>query len=57
MIDLDIYCPNSRVEKFLETLKLKLRKPHPTIKVYISTASPYDHWLKTFYNTELMEEQ
>ena len=57
MIDLDICYPNSHVEKFLETLKLKLKKDHPNIKVYISTASPYDHWLKTFYNTELMEEQ
>lgn len=46
MIDLNIYYPNKAVEEFLETLKVKLNKTCPIIKVYISTTSPYDHWLK-----------
>lgn len=46
MIDLDIYYPNKAVEEFLEKLKVKFNKTYPTVKVYISTANPYDHWLK-----------
>lgn len=60
MIDLDIYYPNQTVEDFLDSLKPKFIKDFSPIKVYISTASPYNHWLQklyTFYNnTELMEE-
>lgn len=59
MIDLDVYYPNEAVEEFLESLKVKLKKDHPSIKVYISTASPYNNWLQKLYNfynnTELME--
>jgi hypothetical protein len=61
MIDLDIYCPNIAVEKFLEQLKVRLKKDCPTTTVYISTANPYNSWLqklyKFYYNTESMEEQ
>lgn len=46
MIDLDIYYTNKAVEEFLETLKVKFNKTYHTTKVYISTANPYDHWLK-----------
>ena len=61
MIDLDIYRPNREVEGFLEYLKVKLKKDYPPIKVYISTANPYNSWLQKLYNiynsTELMEVQ
>lgn len=51
MIDLDIYYHNPSVEKnFLESLKLKPTKDHPSIKVYISTANPYNSWLQKLYN-------
>ena len=60
MIDFDIYNGKLAVEEFLESLKLKLTKDHSHIKVYISTANPYNHWLQKLYNfynnTELMEE-
>jgi len=59
MIDLDIYYPNASVEKFLELPKLKLTRDYSPIKVYISTANPYNSWLQKLYNiynnTELME--
>jgi hypothetical protein len=59
MIDLDIYCPNPYVEKFLESLKIKLIKDYSPINVYISTTNPYKHWSQKLYNiydhTELME--
>lgn len=56
MIDLDIYYSNKTVEEFLESLKAKLSKDYSPIKVYISTANPYNHWLYKFYdNIELME--
>jgi hypothetical protein len=59
MFDRDIYYTNQNVEEFLESLKLKLRKDYSPIKVYISTASPYNSWLQKLYNiynnTELME--
>lgn len=59
MIDLDIYRPNQVVEEFLQSLKVRLNKDYSPIKVYISTASPYKHWLEKLYNfynsTELME--
>ena len=61
MIDLDMYNGKPEVEEFLESLKLKLRKDYSPIKVYISTANPYEHWLQKLYNiynnTELMEAQ
>lgn len=59
MIDRDIYYPNEIVEEFLESLKVKLKKDNHSIKVYISTANPYNSWLQKLYNiynnTELME--
>ena len=59
MIDRDLYCTNQLVEEFLESLKVKLKKDNPSIKVYISTANPYNSWLQKLYNiynnTELME--
>ena len=45
MIDFDMYCPNSRTENLLQQFTLKLTKEHPHIKVYISTANPYNNWL------------
>ena len=60
MIDFDIYRPNREVEEFLEYLKVKLKNNNPSIKVYISTANPYNNWLQKLYNfynnTELMED-
>jgi hypothetical protein len=50
MIDLDIYCSNPYVEKFLESLKLKLTKDYHSINVYISTANPYNSWSQKLYN-------
>lgn len=59
MIDRDVYIPNRTVENFLESLKAKLSKEYSPVKVYISTANPYNHWLRNVYNiynnTELME--
>lgn len=55
MIDIDIYNCKSAVEEFLESLKLKISKDCSPIKVYISTANPYNHWLYNFYNKK--EEQ
>jgi hypothetical protein len=59
MIDRDIYYPNKAVEEFLESLKVKLKKDNPSIKVYISTSNQYNSWLQKLYNiynnTELME--
>jgi hypothetical protein len=61
MVDRDIYYPNKTVEEILESLNVKLKKDNPSIKVYISTANPYNSWLQKLYNiynnTELMEEQ
>ena len=56
MIDLDLYYPNERVEKFLEQLKIKLNKNYPTTKVYISSARPNSHWLQKIYNFYNNEE-
>lgn len=60
MIDFDIYRPNREVEEFLEYLKVKLKNNNPSIKVYISTSSPYNNWLQKLYNfynnTELTED-
>lgn len=59
MIDLDVYAPNPVVEKFLQSLKVRLNKDYPTTTVYISTASQDNYWLRELYNkfnnTELME--
>ena len=59
MIDLDIYYPNKTVEDFLQNLKIQLNRDRSTVKVYISTANPHNHWLQKLYNfynnTELME--
>lgn len=59
MIDRDVYYTNRSVEDFLESLKTKLSKDYSPIKVYISTANPYNSWLQKLYNiynnTELME--
>lgn len=49
MIDLDIYYPNAKVEMFMQQLKVRLNRDHPTTKVYISTSSPYNHWLYKSY--------
>lgn len=61
MIDLDIYYPNQVIEDFLESLKVRLKKYHPSIKVYISTVSSYDNWSQKLYifynNTKLTEVQ
>ena len=46
MIDLDIYCPSTKVEMFMQQLKAQLNRDYPTTKVYISTVNPYNHWLK-----------
>ena len=54
MIDIDVYCTNPIVEEFLQSLKVGLNKDYPATNVYISTASPYKHWL--FNSTKLMEE-
>ena len=56
MIDLDLYYPNERVEKFLDSLKVKLKKDYPTIKVYISSAGLNNHWLRKIYNFYNKEE-
>ena len=57
MIDLDIYRPNQFVEEFLKSLKVRLKKDYSHIKVYVSTASHDNYWLKKLYNdTELMED-
>ena len=51
MIDIDIYHDNHVVEEFLQSLKLKINRDcHNTIKVYISTANPYNHWLQKLYS-------
>jgi hypothetical protein len=50
MIDYDIYSYKPCAEEFLKTLKVKLQNDHPTIKVYISTANPYEHWIKVRRN-------
>ena len=52
MIDLDIYYPNEKVEMFMRQLEVRLNKPHPVTKIYISTANPYGHWIK-----KIKEEQ
>jgi hypothetical protein len=61
VIDIDLYNTNQSVEELLESLKLNLRKDYSPIKVYVSTASPYEHWLQKLYNiynsTNLMEVQ
>ena len=49
MVDLDIYYVNNDVEMFMQLIKVKLNKDHHTTKVYISTANPYNHWLKKSY--------
>jgi hypothetical protein len=54
MIDLDIYYPNKTVEDFLQNIKIQLNRDCPTVKVYISTANPYQHWI--INNTNLMED-
>lgn len=56
MVDLDLYCPNERVEKFLESLKIKPNKNYHSIKVYISSANPDSHWLQKIYNFYNKEE-
>lgn len=50
MIDIDMYNGKPAVEEFLESFKLKLRKDYPPIKVYISTANPYNSWSQKLYN-------
>ena len=49
MIDFDIYYPNSKVEMFMQQLKIRLNKVCHTRKVYISTTSPYNNWLYKQY--------
>ena len=49
MIDLDIYYPNAQVEMLMQQLNERLNRDCPTTKVYISTANPYNHWLKKSY--------
>lgn len=59
MFDRDIYYTNQNIEDFLESLHVKRSKDYSPIKVYISTASPHNHWLQKLYNfynnTDLME--
>ena len=60
MIDFDIYCPNPKVEMFMEQLKLRLDKDYPTTKVYITSSNPYSNWLYKqyiIYNENVPEEQ
>ena len=59
MIDFDIYYPSTKVEMFMQQLKLRLNKYYHTTKVYISTANPYNHWLYKqyiIYNEKEKEE-
>ena len=46
MIDYDIYYDKPLVEEFWTTLKVKLQNDYPNINIYISTANPYEHWIK-----------
>ena len=60
MIDFDIYYPNSKVEMLMQQLKIRLNKDYPTIKVYISTTSPYNDWLYkqySIYNKEVQNAE
>jgi hypothetical protein len=50
VIDIDTYYINPEVEEFVKPFKLNFRKPYCPIKVYISTANPYNHWLQKLYN-------
>jgi hypothetical protein len=60
MINLDLYLPDERTEKFLCLLKSKRNIDSTPIKIYISSANPYNNGLQKIYriynNTELMEE-
>lgn len=58
MIDQDIYYTNPKVEAFLQLLKVQLNQDCHTTKVYISTASHDNPWLRLLYNnTKLTEEE
>ena len=50
------YYVNPMAEEFLQLLKSRLSKDHSPIKVYISTASPYNHWLYDLYRKEIVNE-
>ena len=56
MTDWDLYYPNARTEKFLDSLKLMSNKDYPTIKIYVSSASLNDNWLHKIYNFYNNEE-
>ena len=56
MMDWDLYYPNEYVEKFLDSLKVKLKKEYPAIRVYISSVGMNDHWLQKIYNFYNKEE-
>ena len=58
MIDFDIYVPSQRVENLMQSLRMRIGKDYHTTKVYISTASHNDNWIrKMFNNTKLTEEE
>lgn len=50
MIDVDICHNEPVIEEFLKSLKVKFRKDYSPIKIYISTANPYNHWSQKLYN-------
>lgn len=50
MIDFDLYRANRMGEEFLQLLKVKFNKAYPTIRVYISTANPYNNWSQKLCN-------
>ena len=56
MVDFDIYCPDQRVEKFLNEIRLKLNKDYPKAKVYISAVNPNNHWLYDLYKRRTKNE-
>jgi hypothetical protein len=51
----DPYYVHPIVEALWQSLKKPLKQDYPGITVYLSTTNPYNHWLREFYNTELME--
>lgn len=50
------YYINPIAEEFLQSLRVRLSKDHSHIKVYISTANPYNHWLYDLYRKDNANE-
>ena len=52
----DSYYVSPMAEEFVRALEVRLRKDHHPIKVYLSTANPYNHWLYDIYKKENVNE-